>query len=154
MKTKNSSEPASLLILLLISASVILFSNCGGKKTTGDPRAPTVDSVPSPEMVYTEVDEMPVFHGGDSALLSFIAINTKYPEEAKENNIQGRVIVGFIVEKDGSVSEAKIVKSVDTLLDAEAVRVVNTLPKFEKAAYKNGAPVRVKYMLPITYALR
>jgi len=133
---------------------VILFSNCGGKKTTGDPRALTVDSVPSPEMVYTEVDEMPVFHGGDSALLSFIAINTKYPEEAKENNIQGRVVIGFIVEKDGSVSEANILKGVDPLLDAEAIRVVKSLPKFEKPGMKNGEQVRTKYMVPISYALR
>jgi TonB family protein len=154
MKTKKSSLSGSLLFLLLIAVSVLYFSSCGGKKTGKGSEAITVDSVPAGEMAYTEVDEMPVYNGGDSALLSFIAKNTSYPEEAKKNNIQGRVLIGFVVEKDGSVSEAKILKGVDPLLDAEAIRVVQSLPKFGKPGIKNGVQVRVKYMVPITYALR
>lgn len=153
MKTIKLLISKSILIVLLSSLAMLYMNSCGHRSSIKDDNKISVDSLPA-DMAYDEADSMPVYHGGDTALLSFIAKNTIYPEEAKKNNIQGRVIVGFIVEKDGSVSEAKIVKSVDTLLDAEAVRVVNALPKFEKAAYKNGAPVRVKYMIPITYALR
>lgn len=143
-----------LFFLALISFTVLYFSSCGGNRSTKDPDKIAVDSVPAAEMVYTEVDEMPVFHGGDTALLRFIATNTIYPEEAKKNNIQGRVVVGFTVEKDGSVSDVNILKGVEPSIDAEAVRVVGNLPKFEKPGIKNGVQVRVKYMVPITFALR
>ena len=105
-------------------------------------------------MIYTEVDSMPVFAGGDQGIINFIAQNTTYPEKAKENNITGKVIVRFVVEKDGTVAGAEVLKSVDPLLDAEALRVVSSLPKFEKPGIKDGKAVSVYYMIPISFALQ
>jgi periplasmic protein TonB len=77
-----------------------------------------------------------------------------YPEAAKLNNITGRVMVKMVIEKDGSVSHVEILQGVDPLLDAEAVRVVSTLPKFEKPGILKGKPVAVNYMIPITFKLQ
>lgn len=132
------------MILPVIAVLAFGFTSCG--KNGNNPS--------DPGTVFTEVDELPVFTGGDKEILNYIVNNTKYPEEAKKNNITGKVIVKFVVEKDGSVSGAEVLKSVDPLLDAEAVRVVGTLPKFEKPAKKDGKIVRVNYMLPITFALQ
>jgi len=153
MKTIKLFVTKSVMLISLASLSMLYIVACGHRNNGKDDNKISVDSVPA-DMVYNEVDQMPVYHGGDTALLSFIAKNTVYPEEAKKKNIQGRVVVGFIVEKDGAVSEANILSGVDPMLDAEAVRVVSSLPKFEKAGIKNGVTVRVKYMVPITYALR
>jgi protein TonB len=148
MKTQNQfmKVPVRKLLMLLpvIAFLAFGFASCG--KNVNNPS--------DPGTVFTEVDELPVFTGGDKEILKFIATNTKYPEEAKKNNITGRVVVKFIVEKDGSVSGVEVLNSVDPLLDAEAVRVVGTLPKFEKPAKKDGKIVRVNYMLPITFALQ
>jgi protein TonB len=99
------------------------------------------------------VEEMPMFPGGDPALLTYIAQNTVYPEVAKENNIQGRVIVRFCVTSKGGVSQVSILKGVDPELDKEAIRVVNTLPAF-KPGKQGGKPVPVWYMVPITFTLK
>ena len=96
---------------------------------------------------------MPQFPGGLAELMKFLGQNVRYPEEAHKNNIQGRVIVTFIVEKDGSISEAHVAKSVDPLLDAEALRVVNSMPNWIPGR-QNGEPVRVKYTVPITFKLQ
>jgi protein TonB len=101
-----------------------------------------------------EVDNLPEFPGGDAALLNYIATNTIYPASAKKNGIQGRVIVSFSVSEDGSVGRSRIVKSVDPEVDAEAIRVINSLPAFENPAIKNGNPVPVWYMVPITFKLK
>jgi protein TonB len=102
---------------------------------------------------FVVVEEMPMFPGGDAELLKYIADNTNYPEIAKENNIQGRVIVRFCVTSKGGVSQVSILKGVDPELDAEAIRVVNTLPAF-KPGKQGGKPVPVWYMVPITFTLK
>lgn len=102
---------------------------------------------------FVVVEEMPMFPGGDAELLKFIGENTIYPEIAKENNIQGRVIVRFCVTSKGGVSQVSILKGVDPELDAEAIRVVNTLPAF-KPGKQGGKPVPVWYMVPITFTLK
>jgi len=102
---------------------------------------------------FVVVEEMPMFPGGDAALLKYIGENTNYPDVAKENNIQGRVIVRFCVTSKGGVSQVSILKGVDPELDAEAIRVVNTLPKF-KPGKQGGKPVNVWYMVPITFTLK
>lgn len=102
---------------------------------------------------FVVVEEMPMFPGGDAELLKYIAENTNYPEIAKENNIQGRVIVRFCVTSKGGVSQVSILKGVDPELDAEAIRVVNTLPAF-KPGKQGGKPVPVWYMVPITFTLK
>jgi periplasmic protein TonB len=102
---------------------------------------------------FVVVEEMPMFPGGDPELLKYIAEHTNYPEVAKENNIQGRVIVRFCVTSKGGVSQVSILKGVDPELDAEAIRVVNTLPTF-KPGKQGGKPVPVWYMVPITFTLK
>jgi protein TonB len=102
---------------------------------------------------FVVVEEMPSFPGGDVELLKYIADHTVYPEVAKENNIQGRVIVRFCVTAKGGVSQVSILKGVDPELDAEAIRVVNTLPAF-RPGKQGGKPVPVWYMVPITFTLK
>jgi protein TonB len=102
---------------------------------------------------FVVVEEMPSFPGGDTELLKYIAEHTTYPEVAKENNIQGRVIVRFCVTSKGGVSQVSILKGVDPELDKEAIRVVNTLPPF-KPGKQGGKPVPVWYMVPITFTLK
>ena len=95
---------------------------------------------------------MPEFPGGEVALKKYIDAHIKYPANAAKNNIQGRVIVQFVVNKDGSVGKVKVVQSVDKDLDKEAVRVVKSLPKFTLGR-QNGQAVSVWYTLPITFTL-
>jgi len=102
---------------------------------------------------FVVVEEMPQFPGGDVALLKYIGEHTQYPEVAKENNIQGKVIVRFCVTSKGGVSQVSILKGVDPELDKEAIRVVNTLPTF-RPGKQGGKPVPVWYMVPITFTLK
>lgn len=102
---------------------------------------------------FVVVDQMPMFPGGDAELLKFIGDNTKYPEEAKAKNIQGRVIVRFIVNSEGKPEDVMILKGVDPLLDAEAIRSIRLLPSFIPG-YQGGKPVSVYYMVPVTFTLR
>ena len=104
------------------------------------------------EEVFVVVEEMPEFPGGVVALRQYLANAVKYPVIAQENGIQGKVYVNFVVEKDGSVTKAKIARGVDPSLDAEALRVVSTLPKW-KPGKQRGAPVRVSYTVPISFKL-
>ncbi len=104
------------------------------------------------ETPYVVVEEMPVYQGGDAELLGYIAKNTKYPEAAKEAKAEGRVIVRFIVTKEGNADGVSVLKGAHPLLDEEAVRVVSTLKGF-KPGKQNGVPVNVWYMVPITFTL-
>lgn len=102
--------------------------------------------------IYDVVEQMPSFPGGVAALKDFIGQNLKYPLAAEENGIEGRVIMTVVVESDGSLNDFRVVKSVDPLLDAEAVRVLKAMPKWIPGR-QNGSPVRVKYTIPITFRL-
>jgi len=102
---------------------------------------------------FVVVEEMPMFPGGEVALLQYLGDHTNYPEVAKENNIQGRVIVRFCVTSKGGVSQVSVLKGVDPELDEEAMRVVSTLPAF-KPGKQGGKPVPVWYMVPITFTLK
>jgi len=99
------------------------------------------------------VEEMPMFPGGDAAIQKYIGDNVIYPEVAKENNIQGRVIVKFCVTPTGGVDQVSVLKGVDPELDVEVVRVVKTLPKF-KPGKQGGKPVPVWYTIPINFQLK
>ena len=105
-----------------------------------------------PEKPFDVVEQMPEFPGGQEALMQFLRQEVKYPKEAEEKGLQGRVVVRYIIEKDGSISEVEIVKSVNEYLDAEAIRVVNAMPKW-KPGKQNGEPVRVKFTIPVTFRL-
>ena len=102
------------------------------------------------ETIFRSVEQMPQFPGGEAALKKYIDNHIKYPANAAKNNIQGRVIVQFVVNKDGSIGEVKVVRSVDKDLDKEAVRVVKSLPKFTPGR-QNGQAVPVWYTLPVTF---
>ncbi|MBQ9646324.1 MAG: energy transducer TonB [Prevotella sp.] len=116
-----------------------------------------VDELPPPApeetKVFEVVEQMPSFPGGDAALMGFLSKNIKYPVIAEENGIQGRVIATFVVERDGSISDVKVVKSVDPSLDKEAVRVLKSMPKWIPGK-QNGSAVRVKYTVPVTFKLQ
>ena len=96
---------------------------------------------------------MPSFPGGPSALNQYLSSNVKYPVVAQENGVQGRVVVSFVVERDGSITDVKVVRSVDPSLDREASRVVSSMPKWIPGK-QNGSPVRVKYNVPVSFKLQ
>ena len=114
-----------------------------------------VDEKPAEEetKVFDVVEQMPSFPGGDAALMQFLNSHIKYPVVAEENGIQGRVIATFVVERDGSITDVKVVKSVDPSLDKEAIRVLKSMPKWIPGK-QNGSAVRVKYTVPVTFRLQ
>lgn len=105
------------------------------------------------EEIFAVVEEMPSFPGGEAALMSYINKNIKYPSIATENGIQGRVICTFVINRDGKVTNAEVIRSVDPSLDKEALRVINNMPAW-KPGKQRGKPVRVKYTLPIVFRLQ
>ena len=132
-------------LLATLSVLAILFTvnttaTAQNKKTSND-------------KVFEKVEDMPEFPGGEQAMMDFVAKNVQYPKEAIEKEISGRVLVGFIVEKDGSISETEIVKGIGGGCDEEAVRVVKAMPKW-KPGKQDGKPVRVHFMLPLTFKLQ
>ena len=111
------------------------------------------EEVKEPEKVFTAVEQMPQFPGGEAELMKYLSKNIKYPTMAMENNIQGRVVVQFVVTKTGSIGEVKVVRSVDRDLDREAIRVCKSLPKFTPGKM-NGQAVNVWYTLPVNFKLQ
>jgi protein TonB len=165
---KLSLKPATgwMIVFSLISLILIALPSCnsnsnpaeGSKKEIAPPPPPPP---PPPPVAKTDsdtpfevVDEMPVFKGGDIAIIDYIKKNTKYPEPAKGKGIQGKVIVRFAVEADGSIDKISVLKGVDPDLDKEALRVVGTMPTFEKPGIKDGKAVSVWYTLPIDFTLK
>lgn len=118
--------------------------------------APPPPPAPKPEVatkVFDVVEEMPSFPGGQGALMQYLNNNIKYPIVAQENGVQGRVIVSFVVERDGSISDVKVARSVDPSLDREAQRVVKSMPRWSPGK-QNGSTVRVKYTVPVVFRLQ
>jgi protein TonB len=180
MKTKKNLKAVQTLkfiaLLPLIVLVLVAFSSCAAKKKAVSARTeiapppppppppPTKASVKKAEIVsvkeesvdgeipFVVVEEMPMFPGGDEALLKYLAENVKYPEAAKNQKIQGKVIVRFCVTSKGGVSLINVLRGVDPDLDAEALRVVQTLPAF-KPGKQGGKDVPVWYMVPITFEL-
>ena len=103
--------------------------------------------------IFTVVEQMPMFPGGDAALMGYLRDNMHYPTVAAENGVQGRVVVGFVVERDGSITDVNVLRSVDPSLDREAMRVVKGMPKWTPGK-QNGSAVRVKYQVPVTFRLQ
>lgn len=102
---------------------------------------------------FEVVEEQPEYPGGQAAFVKFLQNNLRYPERAQDEGIQGRVMVRFIVERDGSVSAVEVARSVDPDLDKEAVRVIKALPKW-KPGRQQGKAVRTRYMLPVVFSLQ
>lgn len=115
-----------------------------------------VKAEPKPEvenMVFDVVEQMPSFPGGPSALMQYLSSNIKYPVVAQENGVQGRVVVSFVVERDGSITDVQVARSVDPSLDREAQRVVRNMPRWIPGK-QNGQAVRVKYNVPVAFRLQ
>ena len=136
MKTrKNVSLKVALMMLVLLFS--FMTSTAQTKKNN---------------MVYDVVEVMPQYPGGQIAMMKYIMENIKYPKQIMEEGIQGRVTVSFIVEKDGRVSNVRLLRSVQPALDKEAVRVVKSMPKWTPGK-QNGKPVRVRFNLPVMFKL-
>ena len=133
-------KPLATLSVLAILFTVNTTAMAQNKKAAND-------------KVYEKAEVMPEFPGGEQAMINFVAKNVTYPKEAMEKEISGRVLVGFIVEKDGSITETEVVKGIGGGCDEEAVRVVKAMPKWKPGKQK-GKPVRVHFLLPITFKLQ
>lgn len=116
------------------------------------PPPPPKQEEEATEEIFVVVEEMPEFPGGQAALMKFLSDNIRYPVIAQENGIQGRVICSFVVERDGSITDVQVVRGVDPSLDKEAVRVIQSMPKW-KPGKQRGKPVRVRFTLPIVFRL-
>lgn len=103
--------------------------------------------------VFDVVEVMPSFPGGQGALMSYLSSHTKYPVVAQENGVQGRVTVSFVVERDGSITDVHVVRSVDPSLDREAARVISSMPNWQPGK-QNGSAVRVKFNVPVQFKLQ
>lgn len=114
---------------------------------------PLENVFPEDGKIYTVVEQQPVFPGGEAAMMAYIKKNLKYPAFASENGIQGRVVLSFVVEKDGSISNIEVMRSPAEELTQEAIRIVKSMPKWRPGKLK-GEKVRVKYVLPITFRLQ
>lgn len=109
---------------------------------------------PEEQTIFEVVEQMPEFpDGGMAGLMQYLSKNIKYPTIAQENGTQGRVTVQFVVNKDGSIVDAKVLRGVDPYLDKEALRVIGTMPKW-KPGMQRGKPVRVKYTVPVMFRLQ
>ena len=106
----------------------------------------------SSQNVYDQVEQMPEFPGGMPAMIEYLQTNMKYPEDAVKQKVGGRVMVMFVVETDGSISNVRVARNVFPSLDAEAVRVVKTMPKW-KPGKEKGRLVRVNYTLPVVFSI-
>ena len=125
----------------------------GAEQDVNDKQLSSNTSQESQEKVYDVVEEMPSFPGGQSALMQYLGNNIQYPIEAQENGVQGRVIISFVVENDGGISHVKVAISADPALDREAMRVVESMPKWIPGK-QNGECVRVKYSVPVVFRLK
>lgn len=134
-----------------LNQSVVAVRGTGGSVTAAPAGPPAVEQVED-DRIYDVVEENPQFPGGDAACLKWISDNLKYPAVAQEQNIQGRVMASFVVNRDGSVVDIQIVRSPDPSLSKEAERVLKLMPKW-KPGKQRGKPVRVKYSLPVTFRL-
>lgn len=114
------------------------------------PPKPKVEEVT--EEIFVVVEEKPLFPGGDQAMMKFLSDNIRYPVIAQENGIQGRVVCNFVVERDGSITDVQIVRGQDPSLDKEAVRVIQSMPRW-KPGKQRGKAVRVRYTLPVVFRL-
>jgi protein TonB len=137
---------------VLLAVCLITVSSCSQKKLAKS-QSSQANSEQTDEEVYQKVEQLPEFPGGNLELQKFLAQNVKYPVDAAKNKIQGRVFVTFVIGKDGSVKDARIVRGADPLLDAEALRVVKSSPKWHPGKEK-GKVVAVQYTVPINFVLQ
>ena len=168
---RHSTNPWARLRVLLMLPAVALsvtVASAGNQDIKGAEKVVSIQVVDSnkpdsvvtwqvepkeePDDVFMVVENPPEFPGGTMALLDFLRTNVNYPAECKENKVEGRVFVSFIVEKDGSINSPKVILGADPALDAEALRVVNMMPNWNPG-YQCGEAVRVQYTVPMNFRL-
>ena len=160
MKQTKSRFGAWKALAVLPLAAILLMVGCKSSTDpetngTGKQQQEVVANTDDPIYDVTEspVDVNPEYPGGQEALVKYLSENISYPEQAKQENIQGRVAISFVVEKDGSVADAKVLRGIGGGCDEEALRVVNAMPKWEPGK-QNGENVRVRFVLPISFKLQ
>jgi protein TonB len=157
-EVKPEDELKSQDDLAKINTAIGTFDVKGNDEAEGEvlkAKEVVVDEKPKEEetKVFEVVEQMPSFPGGEAELIKYLSTHIKYPAIAEENGIQGRVTATFVVERDGSITDVKVVKSVDPSLDKEAIRVLKAMPKWIPGK-QNGSAVRVKYTVPVTFRLQ
>ncbi|MCQ2128359.1 MAG: energy transducer TonB [Bacteroidaceae bacterium] len=152
MKTKKSNPWNRMKVLYVLPVSCLVLSAFATPTTVETPDNVVSSAKDVKDVTFDVCEVMPEYKGGMTALMKYLTQSVKYPESAQKEKIEGRVIVTFVVDKDGSICEAKVVSSVSPDIDAEAVRVVNSMPKW-RPGRQNGEVVRVRYTLPITFRL-
>ena len=169
MMMKRQTSPwarlKALFVLPVAFATVTVISCTSPKEKKAEanqepasaPEMQVVSYAPQPKEaeqgdVFQVVEEQPMFPGGMGEMMKFLQQNVKYPKEAQDQGVQGRVIVQFVVNKDGSISNDTVVRSVDPMLDAEAIRVVRSMPNWTPGKQR-GEAVRVRFTLPVTFRL-
>ncbi|MBR5638326.1 MAG: energy transducer TonB [Muribaculaceae bacterium] len=154
MKNYKFLSVIIVMALCLVAAqSVDAQKKTRNRKRTTKTEKKQTKTTQEKEEVFKSAAHMPSFPGGDAALMAFINKNIHYPQNAYDNDIQGKVIVQFVVKKDGKIGEVKVAHGVDPDLDNEAVRVCKSLPAFSPGRNANGDPVNVWYTLPINFKL-
>ena len=161
MRMKNKQTPklfagfkcllfvVSALILLVIVIAPVRANAQDKKGKTTQTRKDTATD----DKVYEVCEQMPIFEGGDAALLKYLRENLKYPDNTKDRGVQGRLVIGFIVEKDGSLTDVKVLRPVDIDLDAEVLRLVKGMPKWIPGC-QDEQLVRVRYNVPVSFRLK
>ncbi len=160
---KTPPPPAAPPQLTIVADNEVLEDQqMESSEITQDTYIPPVDlvvtggdeeTVQTEEEVFTVVEDQPSFPGGDGKLLEFLGKNIKYPSLAKENNIQGMVVLTFVIEKDGSVSDVKVLRGIGGGCDEEAMRVTRSMPRWS-AGKQRGQSVRVQFNLPVRFVLQ
>ena len=158
-EVKEEQEMKSQEELQETNTAIGAFNVEGNDETAGEVlKAKEVIAQPEPPKeeetkVFDVVEQMPSFPGGQAALMSYLSNNIKYPQIAMENGVQGRVVCTFVVERDGSITDIRVVRGVDPSLDKEAIRVLKSMPHWIPGK-QNGSAVRVKFTVPVTFKLQ
>jgi len=160
-QTSATLAPQSEGITVVAYGSVPVKTAAVGTEATAveapvsaaEPATPSIEKTDEDNQIFSAVEQKPEFPGGDAAMLKYIGLHVKYPKEALEKGIEGRVVVQFVIRKDCSIGDVRIVRSIDPQLDAEAIRLIKTLPHFSSPGRLNGEPVNVWYTIPVSFKL-
>ena len=144
--------PMALLTAIIFSSAITSQVVAQNDNAAVQTAQVSNDHNPQGEEIYTVVDKMPAYPGGDEARIKFYRENIKYPEEARKNGISGTVFISYVVEKDGNITDVKLLRGVNDLLDAEALRIVKLMPNWIPGM-QDGKAVRVQYNIPIYFKL-
>lgn len=148
--SRNNTWTWIIVAICMLIGSIFIIGNCESNnlsKPVTDDIYEAVDTT-----IWADVEQMPSYPGGDNALMTYLSDNTKYPEEAEKKGIEGRVLIMFVVEKDGTLSNIGVAQSVNPLLDKESIRVVKSMKNWIPGK-QNGKPVRVFYTIPFNFKL-